>query len=222
MTTMTRLSLCALLLLCGCFGGLALPGQTRLASRVHGHLEIVNQRAVQPVAIVPAVLYLEPVGASVEAVRERPEPAPVRHDGRGFTPALVAIGPGQGISLTNASGVHHRIFWLEGSERFAVDLPPDPGAAVRVDLGTSGIARFYCKLHSDEYFSVYVAPSHHFAILDAPGPYAIEGVAPGTWWLSIWSDALEGRVRELRVASEQDSVQDLRFDARVVANRKRR
>lgn len=226
---------CALLMLGGCFGSSAIPVPDPVPapvpdpprSRVHGTLEVVHQRRLRPLAIVPAVVYLEPIGAGAraepaEASRDRaPEPARVQHDGRGFAPGLVAIGPRQGLALGNTSGVHHRIFWLQGGERFTVDLPPAAGAVVRVELGRRGLARFYCQLHSDEYFSVYVAPSPYFALLDSPGPYAMEGVAPGEWRLAIWSEAVEGRIRELSVAPYEDSEQDLRIDARIARKQQR-
>jgi plastocyanin len=218
---------CALLIFDGCSGPSAfwVPVPDPPRSRVHGMLEIVHHLPLGPLAIVPAVVYLEPTEARDETVqtsRDRtPEPARVRHDGRGFAPGFVAIGPGQGLALTNTSGVHHRIFWLQGGERFTVDLPPDPGAVVPVELGRRGLVRFYCELHSDEYFSVYVAPSPHFALLESPGPYAMEGVTPGEWRLAIWSEAVAGRIRDVTVAPHEDSEQDLRIDART-ANQQQR
>jgi hypothetical protein len=144
----------------------------------------------------------------------------VKLDGRGFAPGLVAIGPRQPLALMNSSGVHHQIFWLQGGERRTVNLPPDPTAVVQVELDERGIRRFYCALHSEEYFSVYVAPSPHFALLDAPGPFAMEGVAPGEWRLAIWSEAVEGWIRDVSVAPRQDTKQDLRIDPRIVRKRK--
>jgi hypothetical protein len=188
---------------------------------VYGTFEVVRAPGLQPIAIVPAVVYLERSGPGApDAMRDRAvEPERVNLGANGFTPKVVAIGSGWPLAVTNTSGVHHEIFWLQGAERNTVDLPPDPNAVVQLGLAGHGIKRLYCALHSDEYFSAYLAPSPHFALVEASGPFFMDGVDPGDWRLSIWSEAVEGWVADIRVAPGRDTKQDVRIDTRLVRKR---
>jgi hypothetical protein len=187
--------------------------------RVRGSLYVVNARPETP--IVPAVVYLEPVKSGDDAASRRASRATlarVRHDGRGFAPEFHAIGPAEDLLLDNASGVHHEIFWLRGGTRYEVALPPAAGEAARVHLGGRGIVRFYCALHAEEHFSVFVAPTPYFALLGAPGPYAIDGVAPGDWKLAIWSETISGPIRDVSLARRGSAEQDIWIDARLAGH----
>lgn len=187
-------------------------------AQVYGTLHVIHQRRGDSLPIAPAVVYLEPAGRALAGARHR-APVQVEHAGNGFAPALAAVGPGQGIVLKNTGAVHHRVFWLQAGQRFEVDLPPGAVAPASLAAGTRGVVRFYCQLHEDEYFSVHVSPSPHFALLQAPGPYVLDDVAPGVWRLAIWSEAVAGGIRELSVDAREESKQDLWIDARLVRRR---
>ena len=179
--------------------------------RVHGTLRVVNQQAAGPIG--PAVVYLEPAAGRAALPWEQPPPARIRHDGARFSPALVAIGPGQALEIANASGVLHRVFWLREGARSDLELPPEPGAVETVELARPGIVRFYCDLHSEEHFAVHLAPTPHFALLERPGPFAFEDVPAGPWRLAIWSEAVAGRIRDLTLAARDDAEHDVWIDA---------
>ena len=56
----------------------------------------------------------------------------------------------------------------------------------------TGWIRFYCSLHQDETWDVFVSPSPYFARLDPDGGYRIENVPPGDYDSRSGARAVEG------------------------------
>jgi len=201
------LSLC---LLVASLGGCAWIGTgERAPSRVEGRLDLAADAQNPPASLLPVVIYLDS-----DAPPPRP-PAPppavrVQHDGERFGPVLAVLGRGARLEIQNESEVHHRLFWLDTALRHSLSIPPGPGFSVQIEL-LEGVARIYCELHPEEHFTVFVAPSHLFSVLDAPGPFAIDAVPPGAWRLHLWSDGFEGEVREIEVLASETHFEEVRL-----------
>lgn len=208
---------CLLLVGCHALSFPYLPAAAPPSSSIVGQLHVVNGGVAGFAGLGPAVVYLEPIGVI-------PESAPVRaaqvlHAGHGFEPELLAIGPGQPIRLVNESGLYHRVFWLTHGKRVEAELAPAPSSTADLEIEVRGITRFYCDLHPEEHFSVFVASSRHVAVLNSPGPYALEGLPAGAWRLRLWTERVAGPIRSLRVASGEASKQDIWIDARRLPSR---
>ena len=111
---------------------------------------------------------------------------------------LVVITRGQSLRFVSRSGVAHRLFALRGEERLDVGVPENGESRV-VPMERAGWIRFYCSLHQDENWDVFVSPSPHFARLGLDGRYRIEHLPRGDYELSIWSAAIDGPVRLVTV-----------------------
>lgn len=215
----TRL-VAALLLLAGCARPAPPtpppPDQKPIENaRIRGEVHILNTAGDGP-GLGPAVVYLAP---REPRSADPPPPAAVHHTRDGFRPDLVAVGPAQPIRLVNDGAVQHRLFWLTDREPRELDLAAGPAAEALLDPAARGIVRFYCKLHDEEFFSVFVAPSNHFALLDGPGPFELREVPAGRWSLRIWSEPVAGGIRRFQLVPGEDSRQDIWIDSKAVRRR---
>jgi plastocyanin len=118
-------------------------------------------------------------------------------DGR-FGRDLVILTRGQALRFSSSSGIAHRLFAIRGPERVDVTVS-ESGESRIVPMEQTGWIRFYCSLHQDENWDVFVSPSPHFARLDRQGRYRIDNVPHGDYELSIWSAKVSGPVRPVRV-----------------------
>jgi hypothetical protein len=110
----------------------------------------------------------------------------------------VILERGRSLRFVSRSGVAHRLFAIHGDERVDVAVP-ERGESRLVPMERSGWVRFYCSLHPNENWDVFVSPSPHFARLDREGRYRIEDVPAGEYQLAIGSAAFDGRVKPVHV-----------------------
>ncbi|MCG8469051.1 MAG: hypothetical protein MJB57_12745 [Gemmatimonadetes bacterium] len=114
-----------------------------------------------------------------------------------FAPPLTVARPRQGIVLANEGPLVHRIFTSE-LEDVAFELAPG-ARSDRFSVGGRGPVRFYCSLHSDETFVIYVEDAPHVAVLNDSLEFEFDGVEPGRYTLAIWSERVSGPIREVSV-----------------------
>lgn len=164
-------------------------------SRVEGEIRLGSGRkSVEQLG--PVVVYLEsphesgPEGAGTLTLFD--------DHTDGFGHDLVVLTRGQALRFVSRSGVAHRLFAIRGEEHLDVSVS-EHGESRVVPMEQEGWIRFYCSLHQDENWDVFVSPSPHFARLDRGGRYRIEHVPHGDYELSIWSPVVEGPVRPVHV-----------------------
>jgi hypothetical protein len=162
---------------------------------IEGEVRIGSARA-SAARLGPVVVYLE---------REnQPEPAAegtltlLDSGGDGVRHDLVVVRRGEALRFASQTGVAHRLFAIRGQERIDVTVSENEQSR-RVSMDRVGWVRFYCSLHQDESWDVFVAPSAHYARVDAAGSYRIPNLPPGEYRLFIWSEAYDGAVRQVRV-----------------------
>lgn len=163
---------------------------------VGGELRFLE--GVEPrVDLGPVVVLLDPLGTQTTSAR----PArTVRVESRTerFDPEFVAVPAGDAIVFENGGQLRHRVFTAGTYREIAREVPPG-ASSIPVILKKYGPVRFFCSLHPDESFLVYVAPTPYFALLERSGGYWISDLPPGRYQLSIWSPRLAGRVRAVEV-----------------------
>jgi plastocyanin len=176
----------------GCAGlqrAVRLPG----FGGVEGDIRLSDRTRTTP---APAVVYLVSDGSRDEPGRNRQ--VIVRRLRQRFDPPFVAVVQGDHIRFANEEDVHHRLFTVTAAGRIDAALAPRSTAPpVRADL--PGLLRFYCGLHPDESYAVFVAPSRYYAVADDRGAYAIRRVPAGAWQLHLWSEAAAGPVRDVDI-----------------------
>ena len=176
----------------GCAGlqhAVRLPG----FGGVEGDIRLPDRARATP---APAVVYLVSDGFRHEPGRSRQ--VTVRRLRQRFHPPFVAVVQGDLIRFANEEDVHHRLFAVTPAGRIDAALAPR-STALPVPAGMPGLLRFYCSLHPDESYAVFVAPSPYYAVADDGGGYAIRRVPAGPWQLHLWSEAAAGPVRDVDV-----------------------
>lgn len=181
---------------------------------VEGEVCIAGGR--EPLAdLGPVVVYL---GARESAPR-RSKPLVLADDAAGGDSLghdLVVISHGEALRFASHSGVAHRLFAVRQDSRLEVAVP-ERGESPPVTFDEPGSIRFYCSLHQDETWDVFVSPSQHFARLDRRGTYRIDNVPPGDYELSIWSAAVDGGVRTVHVGVGVSALEPIWLDPAKIA-----
>jgi hypothetical protein len=162
---------------------------------VSGQLRV--GRTADASALGPAVVFLvsseaaAPAAPVVRTIRVR--------DGRPAA-SLAVLAPGDAVRFASADAIHHRFFARsKRGEAIEIALPPkSTSRPMRPRAAERGL-RFYCQLHEDESFLLFVSPSPHYAIVDPRGRWAIADVPRGTWRMHVWSEPIAGSIREIEV-----------------------
>jgi hypothetical protein len=182
---------------------------------VEGEVYIAGGR--EPLAdLGPVIVYLE---RARESAPRRSKPLVLADDGAGRDSLghdLVVISHGEALRFASHSGVAHRLFAVRQDSRLEVAVP-ELGESSPVTFDDPGSIRFYCSLHQDETWDVFVSPSPHFARLDRRGAYRIDNVPPGDYELSIWSAAVDGGVRTVHVGLGISALEPIWLDPAKIA-----
>lgn len=205
-----RIAAASCLLAAGAWGCRSSLREPRQLGSVEGEVRIAGGHA--PLAeLGPVVVYL---GRSHEIAAPRAQPLTLADDdagGESLGHDLVVIRPGEAVQFSSHSGVAHRLFAIRPDSRLEVAVP-EHGESQPVTLSEPGSIRFYCALHQDETWDVFVSPSPHFARLDRRGAYRIDNVPPGDYELSIWSAAMDGGVRPVHVGLGTSAIEPIWLD----------
>ena len=195
----------ALLPACGLLGaGPAVPE----ASRVQGSLNLLAEQPVQFPA--PVVVMLEPI-ASVKLARLPRRVVRVTSSGELFDPSFVVADTGDTIVFVNGGRLKH--------DFFSPDIGMDVSFAVQprseywsLNFLGAGKRIFFCSLHPDETFSIFVSSTPFRAVTDPQGRYVIPGVPVGTYQLTMWSEGAAGPVRMVQVNGRGAVVENIWLD----------
>ncbi len=114
-----------------------------------------------------------------------------------FEPPFTAVRTGQPVRFVNHGPVKHRLFSAElGAERTIELAPRGRSRTMRLPPGAH---RFFCSLHPSEGFVVFSSPTPYFTVAGRGGAYRLADVPAGRYTLSIWSEPVEGPVRDVTV-----------------------
>jgi plastocyanin len=143
-----------------------------------------------------SIVFAVPLDAKPEGASRATHTVGV-HEGV-FSPAFVAIAAGHTVQFANQDSIYHRVFSSSAPNAFDLGVFA-PSTSASVELSTPGLVRLYCLLHERERGTVFVAPNSFFDLVDPPGTFAIEGLAPGRYDLRVWSEAGDDAAAPLRV-----------------------
>ncbi len=154
-------------------------------------------RDAEPVALGATVVYLRPKSAGADPLLPATGLVRIESTTSEFSPPPSIVRPRQRVTLENRGPLVHRLFT---SQLENTVLALDPGErSESFRLPTRGTARFYCSLHADETFVVFVEDAPHVALISDTRAYEFAAVAPGRYTLAIWSERVSGPVREVYV-----------------------
>ena len=158
----------------------------------------------RPVEFRPAVVYLAsaPGGAF-----ELPEPgrAVMNQRDQAFVPHILAITVGTTVDFPNSDLTFHNVFSLSKTKAFDLGRY-SRGRSKSVRFDRPGVVQVFCDIHSHMSAYILVFAHRYFALTDASGRFAINGVPPGTYTLAAWH---EGEVHETRTVTIPESGGDV-------------
>ncbi len=120
-----------------------------------------------------------------------------------FVPHVQALPIGSTLTLRSSDPVLHNThaFLEDGTTAFNIAVPI-MGMEIRKKLDKGGILKVRCDA-GHTWMSAYVAvlDESYFAVTDADGNFAIEGIPPGDYEIEVWHEWL-GRERQPLSISE--------------------
>jgi plastocyanin len=148
------------------------------------------------------VVYLESTAALAAAT---PPPARARLNQRNerFEPHVLAITTGSIVEFPNNDTTYHNVFSFSRARTFDLGRYK-PGRTGTVRFDRAGVVPVFCDIHS--HMSAYILVFDHpfFSVSDENGRYLIQGVPPGSYALSVWSEVGRAPTRRVSVAPGGD------------------
>lgn len=179
---LTRSFLVSLLLACATAGAQDVPGA------IEGRVTVNGGGQPKPLVVYvkgPGPTPPGNVSAEVEQLNQQ------------FQPRGIVVIAGNTVDFPNKDPFFHNVFSVDPGSEFSL------GKYRRGESGSytfyePGIAHVYCNEHANMALEVLVLENTWYAEVDGEGRFRIEGVAPGTHTLAVWSWDLE-ETRELKV-----------------------
>jgi hypothetical protein len=91
--------------------------------------------------------------------------------------------------MSNDDTIYHNVFSYSQPNAFDLGLYP-AGEVREIVFDHAGVVRTYCSIHENMNGTIFVAPTPHFARVDASGRFRIQNVPAGRWTLRTWAERL--------------------------------
>ena len=158
-----------------------------------------------------AVVWLTPVGATVEPPQQDPSHIPqLVQKNKSFQPSLLVIPVGGKVEFPNHDPFFHNVFSLFEGKRFDLGLY-ESGTTRFVQFDKPGVSFIFCNIHAEMSAVVIALATPYYAISDARGDVSIPNVPPGRYELqafhtSVAPGELRALNREITVAPGDSSL----------------
>jgi len=149
-----------------------------------------------------AVVWLTPMGATIEPPTQTQIPQLVQKD-KMFHPPLLVIPVGGKVEFPNHDPFFHNVFSLFEGKRFDLGLY-ESGTTRFVQFDKPGISFIFCNIHAQMSAVVIALATPYYAISNARGDLRLPDVPPGRYQIQVFhsavpSDALHALTREVTV-----------------------
>ena len=137
---------------------------------------------------IPSVIMLTP-----EAETGIPEPGDpsvtIDQFGLTFSPTQVLTRPGAQVVFTNseAAVAHNVRVRAVGDTVDVLDADANPGERLTVRLPSAGGYDVLCDMHPGMTAFIFASDAAHAAFAGTDGAFVLEGVAPGTYVIQLWT-----------------------------------
>lgn len=158
-----------------------------------------------------AVVWLTPIGATVEPPRQEGSKIPqLVQKNKSFQPSLLVIPVGGKVEFPNHDPFFHNVFSLFEGKRFDLGLY-ESGTTRFVQFDKPGISFIFCNIHEQMSAVVIALATPYYAISDARGDLSIPNVPPGRYQVQIFHsgvapETLSALSREITVAPGDTSL----------------
>lgn len=184
-------------------------------ARVSGRVPVLPRKPVSAIKDYgpPPAFKVDPPEPATSAVwigsgaapRDPAATAPVRIEQRGyqFRPALTVVQSGTPIVFPNEDQLYHSVFSKSPAKRFDLGRFRKGEEPAPVVFDAPGAVQLFCEVHEHMRANVLVVDTPWFAVTDADGRFAIDGVAPGRHVVSIWLSPKQTVTREIELSAGQ-------------------
>jgi plastocyanin len=158
-----------------------------------------------------AVIWLTPIGASVDPPRQDPSAIPkLVQKNKSFHPSLLVIPVGGKVEFPNHDPFFHNVFSLFEGKRFDLGLY-ESGSTRFVKFDQPGISFIFCNIHPEMSAVVIAVATPYYAISDARGDLSIPDVPPGRYDMQVFhsavpADTLRAVSREITVGPNETTL----------------
>lgn len=158
-----------------------------------------------------AVVWLTPIGATVEPPRQEGSKIPqLVQKNKSFQPSLLVIPVGGKVEFPNHDPFFHNVFSLFEGKRFDLGLY-ESGTTRFVQFDKPGISFIFCNIHEQMSAVVIALATPYYAISDARGDLSIPNVPPGRYQVQVFHsgvapETLGALSREITVAPGDTSL----------------
>lgn len=162
------------------------------------------------------VVWLTPVGDVGRTRLQAANPPRFRMEQKGkrFGPRVLAVPTGSVVDFPNFDPILHNVFSLFDGKRFDLGLY-EAGTSRSVTFAKPGVSHVFCNIHPEMSAIIVTVDSVHHATSDARGTFALDGVPPGRYRLSLWHDRLKPDgseyPREITVSPDSSTIGSLRL-----------
>jgi plastocyanin len=113
-----------------------------------------------------------------------------------FVPEVSVVLEGTSLSFPNDDRVYHNPFSITAGAEFDLGLYGSGKTGI-VKADHAGAIEVHCNVHENAVAKIFVLTTTYFAVTDADGEFAIEGVPPGEYAYvasAPWGESKHGRV----------------------------
>lgn len=129
------------------------------------------------------------------------QPAVMDQRGMKFLPRVLPILRGSTVNFLNSDTVRHNVYSPDGDK---YNLGTWPTGEVKPKVFVKpGVYRQLCNVHPEMEAFIVVLENPYFALTDETGHFKIDGVPPGSYTLTTWSDKLAPGTATVTVAAGQ-------------------
>lgn len=133
-----------------------------------------------------SVVFLKRLDGSTPKPKQG-RPRVVEQKDKRFAPRVLAVTVGTQVEFKNLDPVFHNVFSLSRPNDF--DLGLYRGGLSKDKVFTvPGAVQVLCNIHASMLGWVFVVDTPWFAQADADGKFAVKGVPPGEYKLSVWHE----------------------------------
>lgn len=164
---------------------LAPPAHGAGTGRVEGSVEVLRRQAFR--GLVPAddrsgaVVYVTGF-----ADRAPAETVLLHQRDERFEPRVLPVVAGQTVSFPNHDRIYHNVFSVSPVQRFDLGQYKSSDPPRSVTFERPGLVPVFCNIHPQMLSYVVVLENRAFAVPDAEGRFAIDGVPSGPATVNAW------------------------------------
>jgi plastocyanin len=142
------------------------------------------------------------------------EPVVLDQKGCIYVPRVIGVRAGQPVKILNSDSTMHNVHSLPVVNQEQNQSTPVRGFSVTQTFTAPEVpVRFMCNVHN--WMSAYVGVMAHpfFAVSDASGAFAIQGVPPGTYTVEAWHEKLGTKTATITIGDRQNGSVSFSFAA---------